>query len=94
MLLNITCHPALCADKVSTGLMSNSNVPAKVVYPDISKMVIYDPRQKSGMWFLFMIHTHTYFTFYYFYLAVYGYDDVASFERLGENMGRIHQLIN
>lgn len=49
MLLNITCHPALCADKVSTGLMSNSNVPAKVVYPDISKMVIYDPRQKSGM---------------------------------------------
>ncbi|KAK4601617.1 hypothetical protein RGQ29_010967 [Quercus rubra] len=36
-------------DKVSTGLMSNSNVSAKVVYPDISKMVIYDPRQKSGM---------------------------------------------
>ncbi|XP_030952136.1 cleavage stimulation factor subunit 77-like [Quercus lobata] len=36
-------------DKVSTGLMSNSNVSAKVVYPDISKMLIYDPRQKSGM---------------------------------------------
>lgn len=36
-------------DKISTGLMSNSNVSAKVVYPDISKMVIYDPRQKSGM---------------------------------------------
>ncbi|XP_075647410.1 cleavage stimulation factor subunit 77 [Castanea sativa] len=36
-------------DKVSTGLMSNSNVSAKVVYPDISKMVVYDPRQKSGM---------------------------------------------
>ncbi|KAM3759983.1 hypothetical protein ACB098_01G160700 [Castanea mollissima] len=36
-------------DKVSTGLLSNSNVSAKVVYPDISKMVIYDPRQKSGM---------------------------------------------
>ncbi|GMY30024.1 cleavage stimulation factor subunit 77-like [Fagus crenata] len=36
-------------DKVSTGLMSNSTVSAKVVYPDTSKMVIYDPRQKSGM---------------------------------------------
>ena len=49
MLLVITCHLALCADKVSTGLMSNSTVSAKVVYPDTSKMVIYDPRQKSGM---------------------------------------------
>ena len=97
MLLDITCHPALCADKVSTGLMSNSNVSAKVVYPDISKMVIYDPRQKSGMWFLFMIHTHTHthiLHFIIFYLAVYGYDDVASFERVGDNMGIIHQLIN
>lgn len=37
------------ADKASTGLISNSTVSAKVVYPDTSKMTIYDPRQKSGM---------------------------------------------
>ena len=43
------------------------------------------------------IHTHTHthiLHFIIFYLAVYGYDDVASFERVGDNMGRIHQLIN
>ena len=52
-------------------------------------------------------YTHTFFTLYIyrhtythilhfiiFYLEVYGYDDVASFERVGDNMGRIHQLIN
>ena len=46
----------------------------------------------SCSWF---IHTHTHILhFIIFYLAVYGYDDVASFERVGDNMGRIHQLIN
>ncbi|XP_057995120.1 cleavage stimulation factor subunit 77 isoform X1 [Hevea brasiliensis] len=33
-------------DKDSTGLTSNSAVSAKVVYPDTSCMVIYEPRQK------------------------------------------------
>ncbi|KAJ7976482.1 Cleavage stimulation factor subunit 77 [Quillaja saponaria] len=32
-------------DGVSSGLISNSNVSGKVVYPDTSKMVVYDPRQ-------------------------------------------------
>ena len=41
------------------------------------------------------IDTHTHILhFIIFYLEVYGYDDVASFERVGDNMGRIHQLIN
>ncbi|KAG7940838.1 hypothetical protein I3843_16G006500 [Carya illinoinensis] len=36
-------------DKDYAGLISNSTVSAKVVNPDVSKMVIYDPRQKSGI---------------------------------------------
>lgn len=39
----------LGTDKASSGLANNSNSSAKVVYPDTSRMVIYDPRQKSGM---------------------------------------------
>ncbi|XP_052191786.1 cleavage stimulation factor subunit 77 isoform X2 [Diospyros lotus] len=35
-------------DKDSSGPTTNSNPSAKVVYPDTSRMVIYDPRQKSG----------------------------------------------
>nr|XP_016476871.1 PREDICTED: cleavage stimulation factor subunit 77-like isoform X3 [Nicotiana tabacum] len=36
------------ADKISSGVSSNTNPLAKVVYPDTSKMTIYDPRQMSG----------------------------------------------
>ncbi|KAH7832984.1 hypothetical protein Vadar_002065 [Vaccinium darrowii] len=39
---------AAVVDKGSSGLANNSNPSAKVVYPDTSRMVIYDPRQKSG----------------------------------------------
>ncbi|KAL6963886.1 Cleavage stimulation factor subunit 77 [Sarracenia purpurea var. burkii] len=39
---------ATFVDKGSSGLTINSNPSAKVVYPDTSRMVIYDPRQKSG----------------------------------------------
>ncbi|PON91041.1 N-terminal acetyltransferase A, auxiliary subunit [Trema orientale] len=35
-------------DKGTTGLTSNANVTTKVVYPDITQMAIYDPRQKPG----------------------------------------------
>lgn len=35
-------------DKAS-GLTTNSNSSAKVIYPDTSRMVVYDPRQKPGM---------------------------------------------
>lgn len=59
-------HCTLCADKVSTGLISNSNVSAKVVYPDTSKMTIYDPRQKSGMR-IFSLIIHLVFTFIKFF---------------------------
>lgn len=33
-------------DKIPAGLASNSNVSGKVIYPDTSQTVIYDPRQK------------------------------------------------
>lgn len=36
-------------DKGPSGLTSNSTSSAKVIYPDTSQMVIYDPRQKPGM---------------------------------------------
>lgn len=36
------------ADK-SPGQMSNSNISSKVIYPDTSRMVVYDPRQKPGL---------------------------------------------
>lgn len=35
-------------DKIPAGLASNSNVSGKVIYPDTSQTVIYDPRQKLG----------------------------------------------
>ncbi|KAI4300979.1 hypothetical protein L6164_034302 [Bauhinia variegata] len=35
-------------DKASMGVTSNSAMSMKVVYPDTSKMVIYDPRQNPG----------------------------------------------
>ncbi|KAF5741638.1 cleavage stimulation factor subunit 77 isoform X1 [Tripterygium wilfordii] len=35
-------------DKGSSSLTSNSNVSSKVVFPDTSRMVVYDPRQKLG----------------------------------------------
>jgi hypothetical protein len=54
-------HCTLRADKVSTGLISNSTFSAKVVYPDTSKMMIYDPRQKSGMQ-IFSLFIHLFFT--------------------------------
>ncbi|MCD7448034.1 hypothetical protein HAX54_037348 [Datura stramonium] len=37
------------ADKTSSGVSSNTNPPAKVVYPDTSKMTVYDPRPVPGM---------------------------------------------
>ncbi|XP_069145845.1 cleavage stimulation factor subunit 77 isoform X3 [Solanum lycopersicum] len=36
------------ADKTTSGVSSNTNPPAKVVYPDTSKMTVYDPRQIPG----------------------------------------------
>lgn len=39
---------AVFVDRGSSGLTTNSNQSAKVVYPDTSRMVIYDPRQKAG----------------------------------------------
>ncbi|KAF3648763.1 Cleavage stimulation factor subunit 77 [Capsicum annuum] len=36
------------ADKTSSGVSSNTNPPAKIVYPDTSKMTVYDPRQMPG----------------------------------------------
>ncbi|GFY89686.1 tetratricopeptide repeat (TPR)-like superfamily protein [Actinidia rufa] len=38
---------AAILDKGSSGMITNSNPSAKVVYPDTSRMLIYDPRQKS-----------------------------------------------
>ncbi|KAI8532951.1 hypothetical protein RHMOL_Rhmol11G0258000 [Rhododendron molle] len=38
----------LGTDKASSGLANNYNSSAKVVYPDTSRIVLYDPRQKSG----------------------------------------------
>ncbi|PSS29415.1 Cleavage stimulation factor subunit like [Actinidia chinensis var. chinensis] len=38
---------AVILDKGSSGMTTNSNPSAKVVYPDTSRMLIYDPRQKS-----------------------------------------------
>lgn len=35
-------------DKGTAGLRSNATTSSKVVYPDISQMAIYDPRQKPG----------------------------------------------
>ncbi|XP_015056273.1 cleavage stimulation factor subunit 77 isoform X2 [Solanum pennellii] len=35
-------------DKTTSGVSSNTNPPAKVVYPDTSKMTVYDPRQIPG----------------------------------------------
>ncbi|XP_024020703.1 cleavage stimulation factor subunit 77 [Morus notabilis] len=35
-------------DKGTTGLISNATVSSKVVYPDITQMAVYDPRQKPG----------------------------------------------
>ncbi|MFS7920550.1 putative suppressor of forked, tetratricopeptide-like helical domain superfamily [Helianthus anomalus] len=40
--------PANEADKTS-GQLLNSNVSSKLIYPDISRMVVYDPRQKPGL---------------------------------------------
>lgn len=37
------------ADKSSSGLTTNPNSSAKVIYPDTSRMVVYDPRQKPGL---------------------------------------------
>ncbi|KAK3024538.1 hypothetical protein RJ639_043730 [Escallonia herrerae] len=37
------------ADKVSSGLATSLNTTAKVIYPDTSRMVVYDPRQKSDL---------------------------------------------
>ncbi|KAF5958976.1 hypothetical protein HYC85_000185 [Camellia sinensis] len=39
---------AVFVDRGSSGLTTNSNQSTKVVYPDTSRMVIYDPRQKAG----------------------------------------------
>ncbi|CAN4113071.1 unnamed protein product [Withania somnifera] len=36
------------ADKTSSGVSSITNPPAKVVYPDTSKMTVYDPSQMPG----------------------------------------------
>lgn len=36
------------ADKTPSGVSSNTNPPAKVVYPDTSNMTVYDPRQMPG----------------------------------------------
>lgn len=54
--LSVELNPVVSsADKNSLGVSVSSNS-TKVVYPDTSKMVIYDPRQKFGMpfflWFL------------------------------------------
>lgn len=38
----------LSIDKTTSGVSSNTNPPAKVVYPDTSKMTVYDPRQIPG----------------------------------------------
>ncbi|PHT63894.1 hypothetical protein T459_32192 [Capsicum annuum] len=38
----------LSLDKTSSGVSSNTNPPAKIVYPDTSKMTVYDPRQMPG----------------------------------------------
>uniref|UniRef100_A0A2P2JZW6 Cleavage stimulation factor subunit 77 isoform X1 n=2 Tax=Rhizophora mucronata TaxID=61149 RepID=A0A2P2JZW6_RHIMU len=35
-------------DKGSIGLTTNSSISEKLIYPDTSRMVIYDPRQKPG----------------------------------------------
>ncbi|XP_057948438.1 cleavage stimulation factor subunit 77 isoform X2 [Malania oleifera] len=43
---------AAFTDKGSSGTTPNSNPSAKVVYPDTSRMLIYDPRQKPGTGFL------------------------------------------
>lgn len=37
------------ADKGTTGLVSNAAGSTKVIYPDTTQMVIYDPRQKPGV---------------------------------------------
>lgn len=47
-------------DKIPAVLASNSNVFGKVIYPDTSQSVIYDPRQKLGThhffsWFVFCV---------------------------------------
>ncbi|KAK1356916.1 Suf domain-containing protein [Heracleum sosnowskyi] len=35
-------------DKVSSGLATGSNQSTKVIYPDTSRMMVYDPKQKPG----------------------------------------------
>ncbi|XAR59526.1 hypothetical protein NMG60_11015388 [Bertholletia excelsa] len=40
---------AAFADKGSSGMTDISNMTSKIVYPDTSRMVVYDPRQKSGL---------------------------------------------
>ncbi|KAF4357733.1 hypothetical protein G4B88_023191 [Cannabis sativa] len=35
-------------DKSTAGLISNANVTSNVVYPDVTQMMTYDPRQKLG----------------------------------------------
>ncbi|KAF9685648.1 hypothetical protein SADUNF_Sadunf03G0076300 [Salix dunnii] len=42
------CNGPAILDKIPAGLASNSNVSGKVIYPDTSQTVIYDPRQKLG----------------------------------------------
>ncbi|KAM7479219.1 hypothetical protein LguiA_027432 [Lonicera macranthoides] len=41
-------NEASLADKGSSGLATNSITSTKVVYPDTSRMMVYDPRQKHG----------------------------------------------
>ncbi|KAL1811942.1 hypothetical protein ACET3Z_022007 [Daucus carota] len=39
---------AVQTDKASLGLATGSNQSTKVIYPDTSRMMVYDPRQKPG----------------------------------------------
>lgn len=47
LIISDSNTPIFNADK-SPGQLSNLNISSKVVYPDTSRMVVYDPRQKPG----------------------------------------------
>ncbi|KAL8097037.1 cleavage stimulation factor subunit 77 [Apium graveolens] len=40
---------ATLTDKTSSGLATSSNQSTKVIYPDTSRMMVYDPRQQPGV---------------------------------------------
>ncbi|KAK6143512.1 hypothetical protein DH2020_023860 [Rehmannia glutinosa] len=47
-LNNSAEHVSLLSDRSISGIPNNPNISGKIVYPDVSRMMIYGPRQQTG----------------------------------------------